>query len=78
LGGVQEYFPAQHYPRGGQFERLAAPGFNIPVDNLFDEAANLKALMGAGPFPHPAHGRFMIAWELSAGRPVSHPQLRLG
>lgn len=42
--GAQEYFPAKHHPRGALIESYAIPGFDIPVDALFDEAANLEAL----------------------------------
>ncbi|TAE47829.1 MAG: Uma2 family endonuclease [Bacteroidetes bacterium] len=46
---AQEYFPAKYHPRGGLIESYAIPGFDIPVDALFDEAVNLEtlqALMG--------------------------------
>ena len=39
-----EYFPAKIHQYGGMIESVAIPGFDIPVNAVFEEAANLDAL----------------------------------
>lgn len=42
--GGTEYFPAKVHQYGGLIESVAIPGFDIPVNAVFEEAANLEAL----------------------------------
>lgn len=42
--GDQEYFPAKIHQYGHIIESYAIPGFAIPVEAVFEEAANVEAL----------------------------------
>lgn len=42
--GADEYFPAKIFPCGHIIESYAIQGFAIPVEAVFEEAANLEAM----------------------------------
>ena len=42
--GSDEYFPAKIHQWGEEIESVAIPGFKIPVQAIFEEAANVAAL----------------------------------